>query len=328
MNRCKNFICIILFAVLVSFLFCKQSRAAVDFDIWLEGLKNRALESGISQRTIRESLTDISPIERVIELDRKQPEGKWSFTQYRKKIVHPLRIRKGREMMQRYASQLQDVERKYGVAPQYIVALWGIETNYGQNTGGFSIIPALATLAWEGRRAEFFTKELITALHILDEGHITNEEMQGSWAGAMGQNQFMPSSFRNFAVDGNNDGRKDIWTTREDVFASTANYLVKNGWEPGVRWGREVRLPQGFSESMEGLDVRKSLGQWESLGVTQPDGSPIPVADMQASVVAPDGLGGPAYLVYNNYRTIMRWNRSTYFATSVGLLADAIAIMP
>lgn len=229
-------------------------------------------------------------------------------------------------MYSQYRNELEQAAQKYGVPPHYIVALWGIETSYGNNTGGFKVVPALATLAYDGRRSEFFRGELMNALKILQEGHIAPSEMKGSWAGAMGQNQFMPSSFNAYAVDGNGDGRRDIWTTLPDVFASSANYLSKHGWDNEQRWGRQVSLPSGFSKSMADLDVKKSLSEWSRLGVKLTTGGNIPTSpDLQASIVAPDGLDGPAFLVYDNYRVIMRWNKSTYFATSVGLLADAIA---
>lgn len=296
------------------------------FDSWLSQMRQEAIAEGISENLVNLALSNIEPVERVIELDRKQPEGQWTFAQYREKIVHPYRIKRGREMLRKHRAELEGISRQTGVAPQYIVALWGIETNYGQNTGGFNVIPALATLAWEGRRADFFRKELLNALKIIDEGHIELDEMSGSWAGAMGQNQFMPSSFKSYAVDGDHDGRKDIWNNLSDVFASTANYLVRSGWNAGERWGREVILPDGFSESEVDLKKSRPLSEWRDLGLKTAGGNPIPVVDgMDASVVAPDGIGGPAYLVYNNYKTIMRWNRSTYFATSVGLLANAIA---
>lgn len=296
------------------------------FATWLEDMRQEAIESGVAREVVEKALSDIAPLERVIELDRKQPEGKWTFAQYREKIVHPLRIKRGREMYDKHRDALLRLEEKTGVAPQYIVALWGIETNYGSHTGGFNIIPALATLAWEGRRAEFFRKELLNALRIVDEGHIALEDMTGSWAGAMGQNQFMPSSFNSYAVDGDGDGRKDIWSDLDDIFASTANYLVRSGWNAGERWGREVHLPENISADEIDLKKTKTLAEWRDMGITKPDGSAIPVVEgMKASLVAPDGVEGPAYLVYNNYKTIMRWNRSTYFATSVGLLANAIA---
>lgn len=302
------------------------AKAEQDFQSWLHGIKQKARAEGISEQTINAALTDIQPISRVIELDRKQPEGKFTFAQYRQRVINDARIRKGRILLQEHKTALNQAAQKYGVPPQYIVALWGIETSYGENTGGFKVIPALATLAHEGRRAKFFTAELINALKILDAGHIKPINMKGSWAGAMGQNQFMPSSFHNFAVDGNDDGRRDIWTSLPDVFASTANYLSKSGWKENERWGRAVKLPQGFPKSLTGKDTKKSLADWKKIGVTLPSGGALPSAPgIKASVITPDGLGGPAFFAYDNYRVILKWNRSTYFATSVGLLADAIA---
>ena len=297
----------------------------VDFRIWLKNMRADAARQGISQNTINAALYNIEPSQRVIELDRKQPEYKKTFAQYKEMIVNQTRINKGRQMMRDHSQALQAAENKYGVPKQFIVALWGIETNYGSNTGGFKVVPALATLAWEGRRAEFFRKELINALKIIDAGHISAADMKGSWAGAMGQNQFMPSSFQAYAVDGNGDGKRDIWGTKADVFASTANYLKRNGWITGQRWGRRVTLPSGFQESLIGPKIKKPLSYWANLGVKTYGGGALPREDMQASIVAPDGIGGEAYIVYNNYQTIMDWNRSTYFATSVGLLADHLA---
>lgn len=296
-----------------------------DFATWLKNFRQEASSQGVSQKTLDAALTGIEPIQRVIELDRKQPEHKITFAQYQKNVVNAQRIRQGRELLQTHARTLRAVEQAYGVPAQYIVALWGIETNFGSNTGGFKVVPALATLAWEGRRAEFFKSELLNALKIIDQGHISAADMKGSWAGAMGQNQFMPSSFMAYAVDGNGDGKRDIWNNTTDVFASTANYLSKSGWKATERWGRRVKLPANFSADVVGPKIVKPLSYWKSIGVTDVNGNPLPAADMNASIVAPDGLNGEIYIVYSNYQTIMKWNRSTYFATSVGLLADALA---
>lgn len=314
-------------ALLINALFYATTRASSqDFSSWLSGVKQEAAQKGISQNTINTALNNVTPIPRVIELDRKQPEGKLTFAQYKERVINDARIRKGRILYQDHRAELEKAAQKYGVPAQYIVALWGIETSYGENTGGFSVIQALATLAHDGRRSDFFRSELFNALKIIDAGHIKHYDMKGSWAGAMGQNQFMPSSFHNFAVDGNNDGRRDIWTSLPDVFASTANYLSKSGWIEDEKWGRAVRLPQGFPKSLTGTDTQKSLSAWKNMGITLSNGEPLPTQpNLQASIVTPDGLGGPAFLVYNNYRVILKWNRSTYFATSVGLLADAIA---
>lgn len=312
-------------AIALALLFVPTAAIAADFQTWLTHFRTEARANGISETTIQAALTHITPLPKVIELDRKQPEKKMTFAQYKKNIVNQQRINRGRELMAQHRTDLQWVEKTYGVAPQYVVALWGIETNFGTNTGGFKIIDSLATLAWEGRRAAFFKAELLKALKIIDEGHITAAAMKGSWAGAMGQNQFMPSSFFNFAVDADGDGHKDIWNTKLDVFASTANYLSKSGWTHGQRWGRRATLPRGFSESLIGPKIVKPLAYWKSIGVKDANGADLPHENINASIVAPDGLGGETYIVYGNYQTIMAWNRSTYFATSVGLLADAIA---
>lgn len=313
------------------FTFNAHAQPQETFQEWLADMKQTAIAEGISPKIVNDNLdSSLTPNQRVIDLDGKQPEGTMSFAKYKRLIVSQSRINTGRQMMARYKDELADIEKKYGVQAQYIVALWGIETNYGSNTGGFDIIRSLASLAWDGRRRDFFTKELVHALRILEEGHIDRANLTGSWAGALGQVQFMPSSFARLAVDGDNDGKKDIWTNRIDAFASAANYLSKSGWNYGERWGREVRLPHGFNQNEVTTSTRnpkeRSLGEWRNMGLTQPGGTPIPVAaGMKGFIVQPDGANGPSYLVYDNYKTIMSWNRSTYFATSVGLLANAIS---
>ena len=311
--------------VLSIMLSSKPANAAQAFDIWLDTLRQEARQQGISENTIQAALTDIKPITRVIELDRKQPEGSMTFAQYYERVISAKRIKDGQKMYRKHRDLLERIAAEYGVPAQYIVALWGIETSYGAITGGFKVVPALATLAHDGRRSEFFRKELFNALKIIDQGHISAANMKGSWAGAMGQNQFMPSSFHSFAVDGNGDGKRDIWGSLPDVFASSANYLAKSGWIEEERWGRAVKLPEGFSEALEGRKIKKPLSFWKKLGITLPGGGALPSSpDLMASVIAPDGLNGPIYLVYNNFHVIMKWNKSTYFATSVGKLADQI----
>lgn len=303
-----------------------QALAAEGFSAWLENLRSEARQIGISQATIDSALSDVEHIDRVIKLDRKQPESRLTFVQYKKNVITQDRIDKGRSLLRHHRGELDKASARYGVPPEIIVALWGIETNYGKNTGGFSVIASLATLAYDGRRSEFFRDELLKALKIIDEGHISAQSMTGSWAGAMGQNQFMPSSFLRFAVDGNGDGRRDIWKSLPDVFASTANYLSTSGWKHDQKWGRKVELSQPIPVSITGLDKQKSLVEWGRMGVTLSQGERLPTIDgMYASLVMPDGENGPAYLVYDNYKVIMKWNKSTYFATSVGLLSDLIA---
>jgi len=296
-----------------------------NFDEWVRGFKAEAIEQGISASLVDQAFQGVEPIPRVLELDRKQPESRMTFVEYRQSIVSARRIAEGREMMAHHRDLLNVIGQQYGVQPRFIVALWGIETFYGKNSGGYRIVDALATLAFDGRRSQYFRTELLNALRILQEGHTALDTMKSSWAGAMGQCQFMPSSFLQLAVDFDGDGRKDIWNTPADVFASAANYLSRSGWRGNQIWGRGVLLPNGFDLKEVTLKSRKPLEVWQHLGIRKPDGSNLPIASLKASMVMPDGEGGPAYLVYDNYRVIMKWNRSTYFATSVGLLADALA---
>lgn len=311
---------------LCAFLLTPVSAQADDkFDTWVAAFKADAKRKGISQDLLDQVFTGVKPVARIIELDRKQPEGTMSFAQYKKRVISDARIAQGRRMYREHRELLDVTAKKYGVPAQYIVALWGVETSYGNNTGGFDVVTALSTLAYDGRRAKFFRKELINALKILDAGHITHKDMKGSWAGAMGQNQFMPSSFHAYAVDGNADGKRNIWTSLPDVFASTANYLSKSGWREEELWGRRVALPKSLTKAQIGRDKKKTLKEWKRLGVTLPNGADIPVVDgFKAAVIAPDGLNGPAYFVYHNFGVVLKWNRSNYFATSVGILADAI----
>jgi membrane-bound lytic murein transglycosylase B len=309
------------------------------FSEWLQGVKDEGLKKGIRKETLDAALTGLTPIERVVQLDRRQPEFVQTFAQYIAARVSPWRIKTGRERLAENRHALEKIASKYGVQARFIVALWGIETSFGRATGSFSVVQALATLAFDGRRSAYFRKELFNALEIIDAGHISAAAMKGSWAGAMGQNQFMPSSFLAYAVDEDGDGRRDIWGTRADVFASSANYLRKSGWRDDQTWGREVRLPEGFAaklpdlmpksargcRDLKKLSVEKTLPQWTALGVRATDGKPLPKRpDLKASLVLPDGPGGPALLVYGNFRATMKWNCSVLFAAAVGMLADRL----
>ncbi len=291
---------------------------------WLAELRAEALSLGIREATLDAALEGFEPIPRVIELDRRQPEVTQTFSEYMARRVTPALVGEGRRALREHRAVLDAIGAKYGVQPRFIVALWGVETRYGRHTGGFPVIGALATLAYDARRSAFFRRQLLDALEILDQNHIAPRRMTGSWAGAMGQNQFMPSSFIRFAVDFDGDGRRDIWDTPADVFASTANYLARSGWHDDQTWGREVKLPGGFDPGLAGLDVAKRLSAWQRLGVRRADGRDLPARDLKASIVMPGGDGGPAYVVYENYRSILKWNRSDYFAVSVGYLADLI----
>ncbi len=293
------------------------------FRVWLEAMRADALRAGISQETVRRALTGLAPIQRVIELDRAQPERTQTFDQYITRVINDARINRARTLARDNASVLARVTERFGVPARFIVALWGLESDFGRITGNFPIIASLATLAWEGRRAQLFRSELIEALRVVDSGVITAEAWRGSWAGASGQSQFMPSSYRRFAVDFSGDGRADIWGNEADVFASIANYLSRSGWNARQGWGHAVRVTRPIAAAMTGIDVRKPVSAWLADGVefTGTRGEPA----LEASLVRPGGEGGPAWLVYGNYRVIMQWNRSTFFATSVGLLADRIA---
>lgn len=296
-----------------------------DFTEWLAALRDEARAEGVSARTVESALTGITPIAKVLELDRKQPETTLSFQQYMDRVVNSGRIDKGRHELARHRAVLDEIGKRYGVQPRFVVALWAVETDFGRITGGFPVIQALATLAYDGRRSTFFRGELMHALKIIDEGHVTTAKMLGSWAGAMGQCQFMPSSFRRHAQDWNGDGRRDIWGTVDDVFASAANYLGSSGWKGSEGWGRGVRLPADLDPGLIGLETRKPVADWAKLGVTAADGKPLPDAALSASLIRAEGTKGPAFLVFDNYRTILKWNRSTYFALAVGHLADAFA---
>jgi membrane-bound lytic murein transglycosylase B len=294
------------------------------FPVWLEGVRQEALAQGISPETLASALDGLEPIERVIELDRRQVEGRITFQEYRKRVLSEERVGRGRALLREHQALLERIGAEYGVQPRFIVALWGIETSYGAWPGNTPVIAALATLAHDGRRAEFFRSELLQALRIIDDGDIEADQMFGSWAGAMGQSQFMPSSYFRNAVDYDGDGRRDIWGTLPDVFASIANYLAKAGWNDRRTWGREVGLPAALGDGLDGLKVRRALPAWQELGVRRADGTALPMVAIDASLLRTDDGAGPAYLVYDNFRVLMAWNRSTYFGLTVGELADLI----
>ncbi len=323
----RTFLCFAISLMLVAAPAHAQEDelTAEGFQNWLDDIRVEAGQKGISNETLFAVLENIEFLPRVVELDGKQPERTLTFQEYRKRVIPNSRVRRAKRLLQEHNTLLADVAKKYGVQARFIVALWGVESDFGKRMGGFYVPSALGTLAYEGRRSEFFTKEFFHALKILDDKHINEKDMLGSWAGAMGQTQFMPSSFLNFAEDYNGDGRKDIWTTRSDVFASIANYLVESGWDKDQTWGRKVTLPADFPQFLVGLEQKKKLAEWNKLGVRREDGRSLPVVDLEASIVLPGGKREDAYLVYDNYRVLLKWNRSQYFATAVGLLSDGIA---
>ena len=287
-------------------------------------VRSEALMSGVRESTLAQAFSDVKLVPRIIELDRNQPEGRQTFTQYLQRVVPETRIEAAQKRLTEHRVLLEQVGNYYQLQPRFIIALWGIESDFGRFTGGFSVINALATLAYDGRRSTFFRAELIDALRILDKGDIELSAMTGSWAGAMGQSQFMPSSYRRFAVDYDQDGRRDIWATHADIFASIANYLHRSNWKYDQTWGREILLPDNFDFTLVGMETNKPIGYWQRLGVRRMDGRDLPARQLNASIVLPDGTDGNGFMVYHNFRVILDWNRSTYFALAVGILADRL----
>ena len=283
-----------------------------------------AVELGIDKTTVENAFSDIEFLHRSVKSDKGQPEFKLTLDEYIPRAVPDWKVKQARDAYQKHYVLLHKIGKEYGVQPRFIVALWGIETNFGRLTGNKNVISALTTMAYEGRREALFKKQLFAALTILEEGHITQDKFIGSWAGAMGQVQFMPTSYLNYAVDYDKDGRKDIWTTQADVFASAANYLKTEGWKYHETWGRQVTIPAGFDTSVAGIKTQKTLKEWQALGVRRFDGSDLPHVDIQAALVIPDDKDGRIYLAYNNYRVLMHWNRSYYFATAVTYLSEKI----
>lgn len=295
-----------------------------DFGLCLAQFRDQAREEQISERVIEDVLGNLRPQERVIELDKSQPEFVQTFAHYLNLRVSDERIERGRELYQEHRVFLNSLTQTYGIPGQYLVAFWGLETNFGGYLGTMPTLDSLATLACDPRRSTFFTSELMTALKLLERESLDPEEMKGSWAGAMGHTQFMPSSYWQYAVDGDGDGQINLWASEKDALASGANFLNALGWQPGVRWGREVSLSESFPYLEAGLNNPESLSNWASLGVKQADGSPLPLADIEGAILVPAGHVGPAFLAYDNFSVIMKWNRSESYAISVGYLADRI----
>jgi len=297
----------------------------VTFKQWLTSFKFEALTNGISNETLIVAFKNVYPIQKVINLDRRQKEYSVTFSRYLRNSISVNRIKRGKSMLKKYRTLLKNIKEKYGVQPQILVALWAMESNFGKNMGNFSTINTLATLAHEGRRHNFFRNELLCALHILEERHISIDKMKSSWAGAMGQPQFMPSTFFHYSVDGDADNKKDIWHNKADVFASAANYLKEVGWKFGQNWGLEVKLPKTFKPYQARLAEKKLLREWHALGVKKANGRQLPINDeMKGSIILPSGIKGPAFLVFHNFRVIRKWNRSTNYALTIGHLSDRL----
>ncbi|OWF67070.1 lytic murein transglycosylase [Yersinia frederiksenii] len=308
-------------------MLSQQGRDPAGFPAYVEQLKAQARANGISEATLNVAFANIHFVDRVIQADRNQLEKKVTLDDYLAKVLTANRIKQGKENYQRYKPKLSQVTARYGVPERYIVALWGMESSFGKIQGKEDVISALSTLAFEGRREAFFTQELMAALQIIQQGKVEDPQLKGSWAGAMGQSQFMPSSFLTYGADGDGDGKIDIWNNIDDVFASTANYLSTEGWKPGIGWGQEAQLPEGFNVALAGLkdNQAKTVAQWQQLGVTLIPGGKVVNSDLRAWVIIPDDVQGRAFLVYDNFRTLMHWNRSYYFAISIGMMAESIS---
>jgi len=300
------------------------SLASADgFATFVAGVKADARRASIRPATLDRAFANVHMNPKVIELDRHQPEFTLTWQQYRDRIVSDARIARGRELYARHRALLAAVTNRYGGAPGVIMGIWGIESDFGQSTGGFNVIEALATLAWDGRRSSFFRSELMDALRILDHGDIAPERMSGSYAGAMGQPQFMPDSFLKFAVDFSGNGKRDIWNDYGDIFASVANYLAKSGWSDRVPWGVPARLPAEFNPSLAGRENQRRVADWAAMGV-RPAGAALP-AEASAAVILPGGAGGEAFLVcHPNFLAIRRYNPSDFYCLSVGLIGDRV----
>jgi len=301
-------------------LACTGSAAGGDFADWLADLRADAIAEGLQESTVEASLTNAQLLSRVIEADRTQPKAPAEFCDYIKRRLTTTRIERGRRMLQEHAALLAEINARYGVPPRYIVALWGLETNFGDYVGDIPLFDALVTLAHDPRRGEFFRDQIFGAMRIVEQGHHPVEGLTGSWAGATGQVQFMPSTFLAYAVDHDGDGRRDLWKSLPDAFASAANYLRRSGWQPGETWGRQVRLPP----KRTGTFGPRTLAQWQELGVRKANGGDLPNVHQSAMVVLPTRGRDPAFFAYRNYRVFLAWNRSTFFAISVGTLADEL----
>jgi len=294
-------------------------------EAFLAGVRREALARGISPATLDASLVGIVDRPRVLEADRSQPSAPGDFCHYLSRRLTPTRIARGKRVLAEHEALLAEITGVYGVPARYVVALWGLETNFGDYTGDHPLFDTLVTLARDPRRGDFFRGQIFAALRMVEDGHHPAEGLAGSWAGATGQVQFMPSTYLAYAVDHDGDGRKDIWRSVPDALASAAHLLKRSGWRSGETWGRQVSLPADLHGQARSLHAsRRSLEGWRMLGVRRHDGTPLPRADLLARLVLPQRRADPAFLVYGNYSVFMDWNRSTFFAISVGTLADEL----
>ncbi len=298
-----------------------------EYLIWLDNLKTEMIERGISEDTIEEVYEQsyYHPKPEVVKIDRNQTEFVLTFSDYVNRVVNKKKVETAQQKYLELLPLFQDLEGKYGVPFNYLVAFWGMETNFGQIFGNYQVIDALTTLSYDTRRPKFFREELYQALKIIDIWDIDYTKMEGSWAGAMGHFQFMPSTFNAYAIDYNGDGKIDIWHSFEDAVASAANYLQQAGWKKGEPWGMEVSLPWNFDYAMSGRQIRKAADFWKKMGVKPLNGAEFPKnGESLWAVIVPEGKKGKAFLVGQNFDVIMKWNKSENYALAIGILADYI----
>jgi len=293
------------------------------FEDFLVQIRQMATEQGVSKTTIDKAFFQLSPRPDALKEDRKQPEFNQNFWSYVNKRVTQTRLNNGYDTLKQNSSLLNKTTQQYGVPTYVLVSFLGIESNYGYHTGSHNLVQSLATLAYDRRRSNFFTRELIELLKLIDKNKIPLDA-KGSWAGAMGAVQFMPTSVQAYGVDANKDGKINLWNDKQDIYASAANFLKKNGWAKGEKWGREVSIPKNFDYKKTGLGIKKSVNDWAKFGVLRANRNRLPNSNMKASLIVPMGHRGPAFLVYRNFDVIMDWNHSILYAISVGYLADRI----
>jgi len=293
------------------------------FEEFLDQVRKTATEQGVSKSTIDKAFFELTPRPSAIASDKAQAEFNQNFWYYVNKRVSKVRLNNGKDTLKKNASLLSKTSEKYGVPAYVIIAFLGLESNYGNYMGSESLIRSLATLAYDKRRSKFFTRELIAVLKLIDKKTIPFDAT-GSWAGAMGAVQFMPTNVIAYGVDANNDGKVDLWNEKADIYASAANFLNKLGWKNGEKWGREALIPKNFDYQLTGLNNEKTVNEWAALGVRRGNNSNLPKSNFKASLIVPMGHRGPAFLVYRNFDAIMGWNRSILYALSVAYLSDRL----
>jgi membrane-bound lytic murein transglycosylase B len=311
-------------AAIPAVMLGRAQAASGSFDAFLSSMRAEARRGGIAPATLDRAFAGLTPNQKVIELDHHQPEFTMTWARYRALVISDQRIANGRAAYARNRALLSRIYDVYGVSAGVIMGIWGLESSFGTELGNFQVVQALATLAWEGRRAAFFRAELMAALRILDHGDVTPARMTGSYAGAMGQPQFMPSAYLRYAVDFDGRGQRNIWTSVPDTLASIANYLADSGWKAGGGWGQPVTVPSGFDVTDSGRGNRKPIRDWVRRGVGAADGRALAPPDTEAALILPDGPTGDAFLAYGNFTAVRRYNPSDYYVIAVGLIGDGI----